>query len=100
MKDPFSRMSNESENCHVVFFLLLTFFPPATVAAVLVYIALRGLHSLEFGRDTVDIDSARRRLSGFLRRGCTWVAMSVGMMLGTAQVVLIAGALITGKPIF
>ena len=63
---------------------------------MLVYIVLRGLHALAFGPDG---EGVKDELSARLRRGCTWAAIGVGLILAAAQIVLMVGALVTGGPI-
>lgn len=88
---------------HLNFFLLLIFFPPATIAAVLVYIVLRGLHALALRpeREGVreDVKDEQGKLSARLRKGCTWAAVGIWLILAAAQIVLTVGALVTGGPI-
>ena len=88
---------------HLNFFLLLIFFPPATIAAVLVYIVLRGLHALAFGPDREGLREGVKdehgKLSARLRRGCTFAAIGIWLILAVAQIVLTVGALVTGGPI-
>ena len=95
MKTPGERWAS-----HVNFFLLLIFFPPATIAAVLVYIVLRGLHALAFGPEREGVrEDVKDELSARLRRACTWAAVGLWLILAVAQIVLMVGALVTGGPI-
>jgi hypothetical protein len=68
---------------HFLYFIALTLFAPATIATILVYIVLRGLHSLTFRNRENDHSAKRARMA------CAYISVGVGMIVELALIAVI-----------
>jgi archaellum biogenesis protein FlaJ (TadC family) len=77
---------------HVLFFVAVTLFP-GTIAAILVYIVLRGFHSLAY-RDDNDSRAKRARMA------CATISIAVGLVVQFAIIATVIAERILGISLF
>lgn len=76
---------------HFLYFIVSTLFAHGTIATILVYIVLRGLHSLAFRNRENDPRAKRARTA------CAYISVGIGIVVELALIAVIVADWFLGR---